>query len=322
MSYWLLDRLFETGNQPKPRFALQGTVNWMHALSLIIKSGTCEKQNLKEIYSKVQRRTLNKEADNYVFENMHMAYSNLASLNALTNESIPKYDISSTAIVSWYYTIYFACSAMNAAASGSKQEDHASTARVWQADIVEKGLIPYPFNLYLSSLIQETADAEINSYRKENKYDLNTRANNLEIAYGNLISYLNGTKDYEKWKVEVRVRDSKEFKKQKFENFRKKAARQMRDKKLENKKVNFLVQAFRYRGKAHYRDSIFLSYGDNNIDLINQLILDLYTVADGFVKAAAYYCSMRVEKDVWNKFITDVESHTRLSLDIEPIKGR
>lgn len=106
MSNWLLDRLFETGDQPKPRFAFQGTVNWMRALAEVVDSGVCDKVNLKNLYQKVQRRNVNPEADNWVFENMHMAYNNLAALNTMGTEAIDKYDICSSAIVSWYYAVY------------------------------------------------------------------------------------------------------------------------------------------------------------------------------------------------------------------------
>ncbi|WP_367108987.1 hypothetical protein [uncultured Psychrobacter sp.] len=71
MSNWLLNRLFEAGDQPEPRFAFQGTVNWMRALAEVVNSGVCDKENLKLLYKEVQRRNMNPEADNWVFENMH-----------------------------------------------------------------------------------------------------------------------------------------------------------------------------------------------------------------------------------------------------------
>jgi hypothetical protein len=41
MSKWLLDRLFEAGDQAEPRFAFQGTVNWMRALAEVVNGGAC-----------------------------------------------------------------------------------------------------------------------------------------------------------------------------------------------------------------------------------------------------------------------------------------
>lgn len=320
MSNWLLDRLFETGDQPKPRFAFQGTVNWMRALAEVVDSGVCDKVNLKNLYQKVQRRHVNPEADNWVFENMHMAYNNLAALNTMNTEAIDKYDMCSSAIVSWYYAIYFASSAMIAASSGSKQENHTATARVWQADIAEKKLIPYPFDLYLSSLVTNKAEAEVAVYRGDNEFDLNQKSGGLEVAHGGIVSYLKGTHKYKREEAEERIQNSKEFKALKVDNFRKKIARELRDKTLDKGQVNFLIQAFRYRGKAHYRDSIFLSYGENHMDSIEQLIKDLNVVALGFTRAASHYCSVRVEKGTWELFVDDIKNNTRLSLDVETIR--
>ncbi len=319
MSKWLLDRLFETGDQPKPRFAFQGTVNWMRALAEVVDSGVCDKANLESLYNKVQRRHVNLEADNWVFENMHMAYHNLVSLKAMNNDALDKYDICRSAIVSWYYSIYFAASAMVAASSGSTQETHALTAKVWQADIVEKRLIPYPFDLHLSSLVTSKAEERISTYRGNNNYDLNDSANNAEMARGAIVSYLKGTHKYKKWEAEERIKTSREFKDLGVNDFRTKIARELRDKTLDKGQVNFLTQAFRYRGKANYRDSIFLSYGDNNESAINQFINDLNIVSAGFIRAASHYCSVRVEKGTWELFVDDIRNNTRLSLDIETI---
>lgn len=321
MAKWLLDRLFDAGSQPTPRFALQGTVNWMRALAEVVNSGTCNDSNLEHLYCNVQRRKVNIQADNLVFENIHMSFNNLASLKALRNSNIPKYDICSNAIVSWYYTVYFACSGMIAAASGLKQQTHAATAKVWQADVVEKQLIPSPFNFYVDNLTKSSLETRISFYRGENRYSLTDRAGGLEVAHGGILSYLKGTCEYKKWQIEERIKSSKEFKQLEVTNFRTKAARELRDEKLKKEHVNFLGEAFRYRGKAHYRDSIFLSYGDNNLELIEQLLVDLCIVAEAFLHTASYYCSARVEKGSWANLVTDIENNTRLSLDVKVLKS-
>lgn len=320
MNQWLLDRLFQAKDQAVPRFAFQGTINWMRALAEIVNAGTCDDKKLKSIYSKVKRRSVNKDADTLVFENMYMSHHNLASLYSMNEDIKDKYDICRSAIVAWYYATYFSASAMVAASSGSLQQTHAATAKVWQADIVDKKLIPYPFDLFLSSLVSKTVDTQIKTYRKSNIYDLNHYAQNTQQAHGAIVSYLKGTAGYRKWEVEERIKLSREFKDLGVENFRKKVARELRDKTLEKGQVNFLIQAFRYRGKANYRDSIFLSYGDNNAGTIDIFIEDLFDVAFNFIRTAAYYCSRRVEKGSWNLFIADVDRNTRLSIDASAIK--
>lgn len=322
MSEWLLNRLFETGDQAKPRFAFQGTVNWVRALAEIIDNGACKRERLDSLYNKVPRRTINRDADTLVFENMHMAYHNLASLEAMNNDILDKYDICRSAIISWYYTIYFAASAMVAASSGSIQETHTATAKVWQADIVEKNLIPYPFSLHLNSLVPSKVEEYLSSYKGNNTYDLNDKAINDEMAHGAIISYLKGTYGYKKWEAEEKIRTTRDFKELGVENFRTKRARELRDKVLDKGQVNFLIQAFRYRGKANYRDSIFLSYGDDNRNTINQFIKDLNTVAAGFIHAASYYCAIRVERGTWELFVDDIRSNTCLALNIEGIMAK
>jgi len=320
MSQWLLDRLFEAKDQAEPRFAFQGTVNWMRAVAEAVDSGSTNDEKLTAIYSGVQRRPVNKSADTSVFENIFMAHHNLASLQSLNDDIESPYDTCRSAIVAWYYATYFSASAMVAASSGSTQETHAATAKVWQADIVEKDLIPYPFNMYLSSLVSKTMEDEIKEYRQDNRYDLNDRAEDTEMAHGALVSYLKGTHGYKKWEAEERIKTSREFKALGVDNFRKKVARELRDKVLDRGHVNYLVQAFRFRGKANYRDSIFLSYGPDQEDIIRQFIKDLLNASRGFIRSAAYYSSKRVERGAWSEFISDIEENSQLSISTDEIK--
>ncbi len=320
MSQWLLKRLFEAKDQPKPTFAIQGTINWMRALSEIIDSDEFSSEKINDVYKQVQRRPKNEIADTLVFENMLMAYHNLASLSSLDKDISHKYDVIRSAIVSWYYSTYFSASAMVAASSGSKQETHSATAKVWHSDFAERGLLPYPFNLCLSTLVLKKVKPQIENLRNGNSYDLSVYSSNLEEAKGACISYLNGTADYKKREVEERVKTSKEFKKLGVENFRTKAAQILRDDALDKGQVNFLFQAFRYRGKANYRDSIFLTYGNSYEDKIGPFINDLRVVTKAFIQMAAFYCKKRVAKDDWELFINDLEQNTRLSLSVNEIK--
>jgi len=317
MAQWLLNRLFDAKEQPKPRFAFQGTVNWMRALSILVENGAFEDDKIKAHYKSVSRRKINLTADTAVFENMMMAFHNQASLERLAEDITHPYDVCRSAIISWYYSTYFTCSAMIAATSGSNQETHAHTAKVWQPDIVDAGLVMSPFSLTLSSLVEKVVESEISAYRGGNVHDLNTYPENNDEAWGAVISYLKGTRDYEKDRVEERVMSSREFKELGVENFRTKVARELRDEQLAKHGVNYLIQAFRYRGKANYRDSIFLSYGNDNSEKIKVFIQDLNKVSRAFQRMAAYYLSRRVEKDIWPVFIADMEENSRLSVNAQ-----
>ena len=75
------------------------------------------------------------------------------------------------------------------------------------------------------------------------------------------------------------------------------------------------ILLFRYRGKANYRDSLFLSYGDDNSEKIEIFVHDLEKVSRVFQHMAAGYLSRRVEKGAWPEFIADLQANSRLSLD-------
>ncbi len=315
MEQWLLNRLFDVKDQPNPTFAFQGTVNWMRALSLIVQNGSFEDTKIKDHYKSVSRRNPNIKADTLVFENMMMAFHNQASLVNLCKETNNSYDICRSAIISWYYSTYFTCSAMIAATSGGKQETHMHTAKAWQSDIVNTELVMLPFSLYLTSIEEKIMKLKIDEYRGSNEYDIKSYPSNCDEAWGSIVSYLSGTGRYEKSRIEDKIKSShKEFKSLGVDNFRTKKARELRDKELAKNSVNYLTQLIRYRGKANYRDSIFLSYGDDNLEKIERFVRDLEKVSSTFQRMAAFYLFRRIEKGAWSEFITDLNANSRLSL--------
>ena len=319
MEKWYLKKLYEETDQPTLKFAFQGTVNWMRALAIIVEDEEFN-ENLKDFYKNIKRRNYNKKADLVVFENILMAIHNLHSLQSINKNIDNPYSIARTQIVSWYYTIYYASSAMIGASSGTIQETHSSTAKVWYTEFIKKDLVIYPFDLSVDTLVEKKVKEKIKELRSDNKYNLDNYPSGIEEAKGAMISYLNGTAGYKKWQIEEEVKKSKEFKKLGVKNFRKKVARELRDKKLEKGIVNFLVQAFRYRGKAHYRDSVFLSYGDDRTNDLKQFNKDLEVVAKVFLKMASRYVQMRVKKKDWDIFLSDLDNNLRFNFDINILK--
>ncbi len=320
MNKWLLNRLIHDKDQPNPQFAFQGTVNWARALAKIIDSDEVNDERLIDLYREVSLRKVNEEADTYTFNFLLMAYHNLSSLNSLHQNFNSHYDTCRLAIIAWYYTTYFSASAMVSACDGSTQQTHMETAKHWQRILVEKNLIAYPFDLHLSNLTSKNVEKQLEENRSGNEYTLNDEIISTEVAHGALISYLKGTYNYRKWQVENRIRESKEFKQLNVQDFRTKNAQLIRDKALEKEGVNYLMQAFRYRGKANYRDSIFLSYGPDKSEQIKQLIEDLLKISERFLRMSVLYCSKRVEKGTWESFITDMEEQSRLSLELDVLK--
>ncbi len=317
MDKWLLKRLFENkkGEQPIPRFAFQSTVNWMQALAIICDSSFMNDLEIKKHYLRVQRRSVNEDADTWVFENILMALHNVSALDEMQLVDLNKVAIVRSAIIAWYYAIYYSSSAMIASASGSKQETHAATAKVWQKDIAEKGLAIGPFNLSIDTLVKKDVKQIVSKLRNGNEFVLVNSPMNEEEAWGAIYGYLSGTASYEKWRVEERVKTSKEFRLLDVKNFMKKEARELRDLKLQTGYVNFLVQAFRYRGKANYRDSIYLSYGENRAIEIEKFVNNLYSVSRAYTRMACTYASKRVEKNAWSFFTQDLNDNLKINID-------
>lgn len=308
MAEWLLTRLFALGDQATPRFAAQSTLNWMRSLSILVSNGDFGSANLQSEYSGVARRTENTDADTRAFERLLMATHNVSALNALSTSDKP-YDVVRSAIIAWYYAVYESASAMTLAASGGNAEQHAKTARIWHADIVQQGLAIGPFGLHVNTLVANDVKTEIKTLRNGSDFQLVDSPESQDDAWGAACAYVSGTADFEKWKIEERIRVSSEFKSLGVNSFRSKAARELRDRKLCNGHVNFLVQAFRYRGKANYRDSIYLSYGADRTVAFAQFLQDLFTVGCAFHRMASYYVSRRVNKASWGHFIADLDEN-------------
>jgi hypothetical protein len=313
---WLLNRLFDAGEQQAPRFAFQGTVNWMRGLAIVCSNEGFSSEELKIFYRGVSRRPGNLEADNLVFECLLMAMHNVSSLNELSKLERP-YECIRSAVVAWYYSTYYGSKAMLGASTGANPQTHAKTGKLWQTEFVDRGLVQKPFNLSIQNLTPGNIKSEISKIRDGNSHDLNTQPIDLDMAWGAIYSYLNGTADYEKEKSEEQVRNSADFKTGGFTDFRKKDAKALRDTKLSSAIVNFLVQAFRYRGKANYRDAIYLSYGADYSETLRQFIEDLKVVSSAFVLMTAYYVSRRVEKDSWQKYSEDVMENARFELPFD-----
>ena len=313
-SKWLLDRLYDHKKQPSVRFAFQGTINWMRGLAILVETEQFTEDALRTYYKNVQRRTVNELADTMVFENILMSLHHISALKTFKNLKQNHYDIVRSAIISWYYGIYYAAKAMIAAESGADPQTHAETAKVWQNNIVQRNLAIGPFGLSIQELTPKHINEVITDLRKGNKYDLNTNPSNIDEAWGCIYSYLQGTAKYVKWEIEERVKNSKDFKKFGVQDFRTRAARELRDQNLERGIVNILTQAFRYRGKANYRDSIYLTYGADRSLEITTFLNDLYIIAEKFLRMAVFHTSKRVESGTWEMFVDDIRTNSQLAI--------
>lgn len=324
MPTWLLGRLQELSNEPlQPHFALQGATNWLRSLSILTENESDIEPQIQNLYSSIPSRVNCRELDTLVFENIHFAFQNIAALNALNNDVELKQDICNSAIICWHDSILFSAKAMIASFYDDEisdiHNDLKLLSKTWQETIIDNELIISPFSLNVPTLVKKDAGNLIKSYRGSNSYTLDYPVKNETMALGGVLSYLKGTLGYELWKKEVSIKEMVEFKSLGVDNFRTKIAQQYRDSILSENCVNFLVQAERFRGKSNYRDSLFLTYGENNSELLDQFISDLLSVSKVFLKCAVSYCSRRVEPGTWDLFVNDIEENTCLTEDIEVI---
>jgi hypothetical protein len=282
----------------------------MRALTILVEHQRIDWSSMASFYANVQRANLPEPAVNTIFEQLLMSLHHLAALNAMIRASSER-DLARVAVMTWYYGIYCAASAMIAAQDGSLQDDHAGTARQWDHQIAKPGLIPRPFDLRLNTMLKKDADAEIALMRNGSTFTVNNRPTDVKDAIGACASYLSGTRAFRECQIAEGLIVG-DLRKLNLSNFRSKEARELRDSRLQGKSVGFLHQAFRYRGKANYRDALFLTYEAQVGAVLNGFITDTAVVLKAFLIAAGAFCFRRVTAADWREFIDDLNEHLHL----------
>jgi hypothetical protein len=267
----------------------------------------------RTFYAKVQARGVPDRELNTVCEQLLFVLNQIAALQALA--SAPnKADVARTAIVAWYYGVYSAASAMTAAMDGSFQDNHTETARKWQERFPGRNLAMHPFADCLSSLVAGTVATELAPVKMRGQHSLVNKPTMAPEAWGCCAEYLSGTAGWEQWNIEERVKETPAFKALQVTDFRTKAARQMRDAAYARRGIAFLHQASRYRGKANYRDAIYLAYGSSVPTQLSGFVDDMLVVLRAFAAMAGAYCSLRVGKLAWKEFVHDLDRKKAISV--------
>jgi hypothetical protein len=298
---------------PDARFALPSTINWMRALAILVAELDLSFATAKHAYVDVQRRVLSDRELNSACEQLLFALHQLASLRALTTVD-NKADVARIGIMAWYYGVYGAASAMIAACDGSFPDTHSATAQQWDRQFAATGLALKPFSDRLSTLRADVIEQQLAPIRERGRHSLTVAPTNREQAWGCHAEYLAGTAKWEQWNIQERVRQTKEFKALGTDSFRSAAARALRDDAFDRRGIAFLHEASRYRGKANYRDAIYLAYGQSVPRLLEGFIDDLATVLAAFAAMAAAYVSKRVGRDLWTAFLDDLERKRSVSI--------
>jgi len=307
-AYWLYDQIKVEKPDWEPMFAMQSTINWIHALRMEIDGeyGTSIGEQLGhcDTYFTSHVRTRNNPAPlAQVFGTLFHSLTFAVSLTSLCEHEATGPWVFPSAIVMYYYATYNSVLSMLAALNDYRGENHSTTITAFN-DL--RGLLPHPLNMLANRVSGETYRARLSQYSDATSTDLSRSLNDSrESARGMLLAYLSGTA---KWKADE-VKDHLRYKK-KIADFRSKANRELRDSFLPDE-VNYMNCAFRYRGKANYRDSIFLPYGEKHSWLSVDYLESLRIVSCFTLACAVAFAKRRLGKKPLREFWDDVEANFR-----------
>ena len=306
--------LSEPDGIPDPLYALPSTIHWIRALSMTVKDRSTNYESAKSLYSNVQRKSMDVRTENSIFEHLLLGLHQASALRAL-GSAVLQPDVARVASVAWYYGIYAAATAMIAAQDGTLQDNHTQTARSWDRQFSERGLTMPPFNLRVSTCVKKEADLELDTFRRGRpKTNLVRPPSSMDDAQDYMCGYLSGTREWWAWRAQEDVRKSSEFKNLNVSNFQTKAARSLRDKRLGGMPISFMHQAIRFRGKANYREALYLAHGSSVETQIIDFVSDLSCVLEAFLSMAGAFSFQRIGESLSNDFLEDVNRYRSFSM--------
>ena len=299
---------------PDPQFALPSTVHWMRAVAILVKENKLDFAHANPFFGHVTKSNMSRSQENSVFEHLLLAVHQLSALRTLENVT-KQSDIVRVASVGWYYGIYAAATAMVAAQEGTIQDNHRGTANAWDRQLVQRKLTLYPFDLRVSTLVKKDADAEIDHLRQGPKVNLVSKPETVKDARQAMCAYLSGTTEWMSWMIREKLKQSAEFKKLGVPDFRTIKARVLRDKRLSKDQVSFLHLAIRFRGKANYREALYLAHGTHVESTISGFVSDMAAILEAFLAMAGAFAFKRLGADLAEDFIKDLDVNRSFSLD-------
>jgi hypothetical protein len=217
-----------------------------------------------------------------------------------------------------YYGVYAAAIAMVAAQDaqdGTMQDNHAKTARNWDQQLAARGLILYPFSLRTTTLIKAAAKPEIDALRRGPPRNLVDEPKNIDDAHDCLCAYLSGCVEWWSWRIREELLASPEFVREGLTDFKTKKARELRDKRLGKRSLSFLHEAIRFRGKANYREALYLGHGRSVEAAVARFSSDMADTLQAFLSMAGAFAFKRLGPALTRGFIDDISRHRSFSLD-------
>ncbi len=309
MDNWLYSEVLKENDLRVPKFARQGTINWMKALrfEILNKHGNSSKEQFKSCsqhFKSAYQKKLVPLNNSSIFESLYSSLTNSLALQTSAKNTGSESWMLPSSIVSWYYSVYFSILSMFGSTGQKVDDNHSSVYRAFGSNLSDQ--MPHPFNMKALYIKNEEYKSTLPTYCSAGSFGLNiTFPENQEAARGMLLEYLSGNAKYYTRRTKDRI-----LKKSNYSDFRTKIAKEERNRQLP-KKVAFMHCAFRYRGKANYRDGIYLTYGQNSATETKAFLEDMKVVSQ-FVFIAGLALAYRSPlKSEVVKFVSDINENLK-----------
>lgn len=309
MPAWIYDAVLKLDGDKGPAFAQQSTLNWMQALAFEIEQehGT-DSAALVASFRKVVPRALVRsgaagDLGNTV-EPLVGAVALVCTLRTLALSAGASPWQRPAAVVAWYYALYGGVRSMLASIGQPAADNHGKTMKAYLGCLALR--LPHPFNMVAERVNNETYDPLLPTVGGAGPTSRLIEAFNgtRASAQGMLREYLKGTAAYYAARVKDRLRVKHK------NGFVTKAARAERDKQLESE-IGFMHCAFRYRGKANYRDALYLAYGARDPVNAARFVHHLAFVAEAFVLLAMVVLERAHGRPTADDFANDLSASLR-----------
>lgn len=309
MTQWLYEEVLVVDPSRQPDFALQSSLNWIASLwaEIAAEHGSTPSEHLgscRDVFKHSIKPTRARDELARVFEPLFAAISGAMALQSIDGASLNHPWCRPSSTVSWYYVVYTSARAMLASLGQNPAETHAATQKAFVSALQPH--LPHPLDMLATRTTGESYSVNFPRHPSARGYDLaRTFVDDREATRGMLLGYLSGTA---RWYAE---HEKERLKKQKkLPNFRSKEAQAIRDSHLEGE-IGFLHCAYRYRGKANYRDAIFLSYGHREPASGASFTHNLASTAAFIVLMAFALIERRLGRDPVQRFLEDLQRNLR-----------
>lgn len=309
MSSWLYTQITAETPGRAPRFAEQSTQNWFQALAheVIHEHGSSAAEQLRACRRAVKNeRPVSGTAlrAGAIFEPLFGAISNAMALTTIASDSRSVGWHRPAAVVTWYYAIYGSIRSMFAVAGQAVAENHGAAMRTYVSLLRQR--MPHPFDMVARHRKAEQYELQLPLYPETEKYDLTLSFTpSSQAARGMLLQYLGGTAGWYTDRTKERLKQ-----RHKITSFHRKEAKALRDEALEPQ-IGFMHCAFRIRGKANYRDAMFLTYGARELTASPDFVISLATTARFVTLAALAFAERQIGVESVRNFVADMQSNIR-----------